>query len=199
VAESTTCLGTSPPGLSAPRHKGYDGPGPSEQAPSGSGTIAPCSAASPDATATGRARPADRFSAGRRCESGRRGPPLVLVRRGRDHLGVIQSIAGPVVADAGQCRRRPRRLLPAHARLVSDFPAYGVLVPCPKRAGGRRRGRRTGGVGQAVLVSHRRGERRGYLCDPAAGDVGRHRGSLVRLVDDGRRLADRTARLRRAP
>src|SRR6185503_13014460 len=49
------------------------------------------------------AGPTDRWSVGRRDESGRRGPPVLLVRRGRDHFGLIQSISAAVVADVEQC------------------------------------------------------------------------------------------------
>ena len=65
-------------------------------------------------------------------ESGRRRPTVFLVRRGRDHFGVIQSFSQPVVADVEQRRRRPRPVLPDHARLVPNFPAHGVLVPRAK-------------------------------------------------------------------
>ena len=105
----------------------------------------------------------------------------------------------PAMADAGQCRRRPRPVLPAHARLVSGVPADGVLVSRAERSGCRRRGRRRGGVGPAVLVSHCRGQLRGNLRDTAPDDVGGYRSSAVCAFDDGRRVADRAARSRRPP
>ena len=52
------------------------------------------------------------------------------------------------------------------------------------------------GAGQAVLVSHCRGGLRSCVRDLAPGDVGRHRSSPVCDFDDGRRVADGTARLR---
>ena len=54
-------------------------------------------------------------------------------------------------------------------------------------------------LGRAVLVPHRRGECRGHLRDIAEGDVGRDRSTAVRVVDVGRRVADRAARVRRTP
>ena len=128
-----------------------------------------------------------------------RWPPVVLVRRGRDDFGVLQSLAGAAMADVGQRRRRPRPVLRAHARLVHDLRAHGILVARAKRSGSRGCGGRCRGAGQAVLVSHRRAERGGHLRDPAPGDMGRYRSPAVRTVDDGRRVVDRTVRSRRTP
>jgi hypothetical protein len=170
-----------------------------QHAATASGTIAACSAGSTGETTAGCAGPADRWSVGRRGESGRRGPPVFLVRRGRDHFGLLQSISAAVVADVEQCRRRPRAVLPAHACLVSDLSAHRVLVARTKRSRCRSRGGRSSCVGQAVLVAHCRTELRCCLRDTAPGDVGGHRGSAVCVVDDGRRVADRPVRSRHTP
>ena len=103
------------------------------------------------------------------------------------------------MADAWQRRCRRRSVLPAHARLVHNLPANRVLVPCAKRFGYRRRGSGTRGAGQAVLHAHCRSDLWGRLRDFAAGDLGGHRSPAVCLVDDGRRLADGAAGVRRPP
>ncbi len=143
--------------------------------------------------------PADYRGVRCRGESGRHGPSLFLVRRGRNHFGVLQSFAGPVVADVAQRRRGARPVLRAHARLVPDFPAHGVLVAGTERPGGRRRCSGGCGARQTVLFSHSRSDIRSGLRDLAPNDVGGRGSSPVCHVDDGRRVADGAARRHRTP
>ena len=102
------------------------------------------------------------------------------------------------MAHAGKRRRGRGSVLRAHARLVQNRPAHGILVPRAKRSRGWGRRGRSRGAGQAVLVSHCRAGLRSCVRDLAPGDVGGHRSSPVCDFDDGRRVADGTAHPRHA-
>ena len=137
----------------------------------------------------GAVRPCDRCGVRDRGVRGRCGSAVAVVRRGGDDLRVDSLGARPMAVDP-QHRRRPRPVLPRHARLVRHLPGDRILVATLQLSGRRDRCGRRCRCGQAVFDSHGCGLRRHRFRHPSARHMGRNRGQVLCADGSGGGLVD---------